>query len=128
MTTALGILLSKYFEIGGDPVRILKHLNSIKGDRSYGFGPKRVDSVPHAISKVLRDHLIKTGKLKNGENGQTTLTSGLTNVPEKSALEDEKPGFIQISLYCPKCFSANVAMQSGCTKPTCLDCGYSECS
>lgn len=124
LATALGILLSKYFKTGGDPVKILKHLNSIKGDRPYGFGPKRVDSIPHAISKVLRDHLIKTGKLKNGENGQTTLT-GLRN--EKPST-DEKASFIHISLYCPKCYSANVVMESGCSKPTCLDCGFSECS
>lgn len=63
LTAIIGILLSKYLEIGGDPGRILKHLNSIKGDRPHGFGASRVDSIPHAISQVLRDHLIKAGKM-----------------------------------------------------------------
>ena len=31
-------------------------------------------------------------------------------------------------LHCPKCFSANVGMVSGCEEPTCFDCGYSKCS
>src|SRR3989344_4730262 len=72
MTTAMAILLSKYFELGGDPKRILKHLNSVKGDKPFGFGPKRVDSIPHAISKALREHLIKTNKLTE-MNGQKLL-------------------------------------------------------
>jgi hypothetical protein len=32
------------------------------------------------------------------------------------------------ALYCPDCFSSNVAQQSGCTGVTCFDCGHSECS
>ena len=31
-------------------------------------------------------------------------------------------------IYCTKCFSANVGMVSGCSEPTCFDCGYSKCS
>ena len=30
--------------------------------------------------------------------------------------------------HCPKCFSRNVAFESGCSGPTCHDCGYSACS
>ncbi len=65
LTAALSILISKYLQLGGDPAKLLKHLNSIKGDKPYGFGQKRVDSIPHALSKVLRDHLMKTGKLQD---------------------------------------------------------------
>ncbi|MBI2058560.1 MAG: adenosylcobalamin-dependent ribonucleoside-diphosphate reductase [Nitrospirae bacterium] len=82
LTAVIGILLSKYLEIGGDPVRLLKHLNSVKGDKPYGFGPSRVDSIPHAISQVLRDHLIKIGKLAQPgqrENGATDSHNGAAN-------------------------------------------------
>jgi len=155
LTTALGILISKYLELGGDAVRLLKHLNSIKGDKPFGLGPKRVDSIPHGISKVLREHLIKTNKMPgltlgshNVEGGQTTLVKSQppaqVAAAEVIASESLAPQmFSQASmpgvstgvsvtmvsnLYCPKCYSSNVEIVSGCTKPTCFDCGYSECS
>ncbi|HLC72876.1 MAG TPA: LAGLIDADG family homing endonuclease, partial [Candidatus Nanoarchaeia archaeon] len=37
LTTALAILISKYLNMNGDAVKLLKHLNSIKGDRPFGF-------------------------------------------------------------------------------------------
>ncbi len=130
LTCSLAILLSKYLSLGGDPVNILKHLNSIKGDKPYGFGQKRVDSIPHAISKALRDHLIKTGKLKDTQ-GQQVLDIKQQPLPTFNpapALSLENPNDVQVSLYCPKCYSSNVEMLSGCTGPTCFDCGHSECS
>jgi hypothetical protein len=90
-------------------------LNSIKSEKPYGFGKNRIDSVPHAMSIALRNHLIKTGKIKsnNQEVGDLTDNKNLEN--------DSK-------LHCSKCFSANVGMISGCSEPTCFDCGYSKCS
>ncbi|MBN1645704.1 adenosylcobalamin-dependent ribonucleoside-diphosphate reductase [Candidatus Woesearchaeota archaeon] len=123
MTSALSIMISKYLQEGGDPVRLLKHLNAIKGDKPVGFGPKRIDSIPHAISKALRDLLIQTGKLvsySNGDSEQKTLTP-------KIEKDDDGPGGAP-RLYCPKCYSSNVEIVGGCSGPTCFDCGYSECS
>ncbi|MCR4327603.1 MAG: hypothetical protein NUV46_03415 [Nanoarchaeota archaeon] len=119
MATSLAIVLSKYFELGGDPIRILKHLNSIKSEKPYGFGKNRVDSIPHAFSIAIRRHLIKTGKLKPIENGHTK------NGEIQKILEVDKD---VKNLYCSKCFSSNVGMISGCSEPTCFDCGYSKCS
>ena len=121
LTSAISILLSKYLSIGGDPANILKHLNSIKGDKPYGFGPNRIDSIPHAVSKALKDHLIKTNKLIDRKTGQTTLGNG-------AILKDVQLNKLQGALYCLKCFSSNVEVLSGCSGPTCFDCGYSECS
>ncbi len=120
LTTSLGIMLSKYFQLGGDPVKVLKHLNSIKGDKPYGFGPKRVDSIPHALSKALRDHLVKTGYIADAE-GQTTLGGGHSAGPARETAAGER-------LFCSKCYSTNVQMAAGCSEPTCFDCGYSKCS
>tara|TARA_Y100000310_G_scaffold344356_1_gene456705 strand:+ start:1595 stop:4054 length:2460 start_codon:yes stop_codon:yes gene_type:complete len=111
MTTALAIVLSKYFKLGGDPIRILKHLNSIKSEKPYGFGKNRIDSVPHAMSIALRNHLIKKGKTKTFDQ----------------KIDNKEPE-VDAKLHCPKCFSANVGMVSGCSEPTCFDCGYSKCS
>jgi hypothetical protein len=116
-------MLSKYFELGGDPVRILKHLNSIKGDKPFGFGPKRVDSIPHAFSKALRDHLVKTGYLGD-ESGQTTLQAQPIKDAVAGHADTKKDG----QLFCSKCYSTNVQMMAGCSEPTCFDCGYSKCS
>ena len=108
LTSLVGILISKYLSEGGDPLKLLKHLNSVKGDRPIGLGPSRVDSIPHAISIALRAHLKKTGWLD-----------------EKSA---EAAAVEPRADHCPKCFSRNVAFESGCSGPTCHDCGYSACS
>jgi len=119
LTTVVAILLSKYFELGGDPFRILKHLNSIKSEKPYGFGKNRIDSVSHAISVALRNHLIKTGKIK-------TLDSLQEDKEQKKLVED--PADNGNRVYCPQCFSSNIGMVSGCSEPTCFDCGYSKCS
>ncbi|MBI5631451.1 MAG: adenosylcobalamin-dependent ribonucleoside-diphosphate reductase [Elusimicrobia bacterium] len=115
LTSLVGILLSKYLAEGGDPLRILKHLNSVKGDKTIGFGDSRVNSIAHAISIALRQHLKKTGWLTESEDAAQQKDSS-----EMAALP--------LAEFCPKCYSSNVAHESGCSGPTCHDCGYSECS
>jgi len=108
LTSLVGILVSKYLALGGDPLKLLKHLNSIKGDKPIGLGPSRVDSIPHAIALALRAHLKKTGWLDDKPE------AGLAAAPAVD--------------HCPKCFSRSVSFESGCSGPTCRDCGYSSCS
>jgi len=110
LTSLVGILISKYLSEGGDPLKLLKHLNSVKGDRPIGLGPSRVDSIPHAISIALRAHLKKTGWL----DGKDAEAGAAASEPRAD--------------HCPKCFSRNVAFESGCSGPTCHDCGHSACS
>lgn len=117
LCSALAILLSKYLKLGGDPVRIIKHLNSIKSEKPFGFGKNKIDSVSHAISVALRNHLVKTGKIK--------VISPESNGHDVSV---EQPSENTPALHCPKCFSSNVGMTAGCSEPTCFDCGYSKCS
>ena len=114
LTTVMGILLSKYLAEGGDPIKILKHLNSVKGDKTLGFGEKRIDSIPHAVSVALREHLKRTGWIEEEKPGQKKAVDALLE-------------FTRLS-HCPKCYSANVAYESGCSEPSCKDCGYSKCS
>ncbi|MFH1725470.1 MAG: adenosylcobalamin-dependent ribonucleoside-diphosphate reductase [Elusimicrobiota bacterium] len=114
LTTVIGILLSKYLAEGGDPIRILKHLNAVKGDRPMGFGKKRIDSIPHAVGVALREHLKRTGWIDPQDTDQKKTVDALLE-------------FTRLT-HCPKCYSANVAYESGCSGPTCHDCGYSECS
>ena len=92
----------------------------MKSEKPYGFGKNRIDSIPHAISVALRKHLIKTGKVK-------TLDS-IKDDREQTKLVDESLISNGDRVYCPQCFSSNVGMISGCSEPTCFDCGYSKCS
>ncbi len=113
LTSLVGILISKYLGEGGDPLRLLKHLNSVKGDRPIGLGPNRVDSIPHALAIAIRAHLKKTGWWEPARENAAEAAS----LPPPSAAD-----------HCPKCFSRNVSHESGCSGVTCHDCGHSECS
>ena len=114
LTSLIGILLSKYLEEGGDPIKVIKHLNSVKGDRPVGLGENRINSVAHGIAVALRSHLKRSGMIASDQelNGQ-----------EKLELWE-----VSRTQYCPKCYSSNVSYESGCSGPACHDCGYSECS
>ncbi|MBU2573791.1 MAG: adenosylcobalamin-dependent ribonucleoside-diphosphate reductase [Elusimicrobia bacterium] len=114
LTSLIGILLSKYLEEGGDPIKVIKHLNSVKGDRPIGFGENRINSIAHAIAVALRSHLKRTG-----------LISAEIELNGTARLELWEASKTQ---YCPKCYSSNVSHESGCSGPICHDCGYSECS
>ena len=114
LTSVLGILLSKYLELGGDVNDVRKHLNSIKSDRPFGFGPGRVESIPHAVSVALSRFLQKTAKKTTAEDEKTAQTTLPPNTGE--------------TRHCPKCYSPNIAFLSGCSGPTCFECGHSECS
>ncbi|MEK7287719.1 MAG: adenosylcobalamin-dependent ribonucleoside-diphosphate reductase, partial [Elusimicrobiota bacterium] len=128
LTSILGILLSKYFETGADPVRILKHLNSVRGDRPFGFGASRIDSIPHAVAVALKAHLKKTGKLPGG-NGGCAVVEKSKAIPASGGDSGEGLELWEVSkvAYCQKCFSPNVSYESGCKGPVCHECGHSEC-
>ncbi len=110
LASILGIFMSKAFQSGYDPRRAIKHLNSVKGDKPFGYGPNRVDSIPHAMAIALKRHLEKTDKL-----AVVTMKEDEISVEVKSG-------------HCPKCYSPNIKYLSGCSGPTCFDCGYAECS
>ena len=125
LTSLVGILLSKYLGEGGDPIKILKHLNSVKGDKPIGFGESRVNSIAHAISIALREHLKKTGWIEDGgrESAAPAGALGAGGGSGADALTS-----LAKAEFCPKCYSSNVVHESGCSGPTCKDCGFSECS
>ena len=70
----MGVLVSKYLEQGGDPIKILKHLQSVKGDRPLGLGEHRVNSISHAVAIALRNHLKKHGHLEGNDDEVTEAT------------------------------------------------------
>ncbi len=116
LTSVLGIMISKYLEIGGDIQEVIKHLNSVKSDKPYGIGPNRIESIPHAIASALTKFLRK----------QNDNKSTVKNQHSKNRYYPENPQ-IDKKDYCPKCYSPNIHYVEGCFGPTCLDCGNSEC-
>lgn len=103
MAAILGVVVSKYLELGGDLKYLIKHFQSVTGDRPTGLGPNRILSVPHALSTVFKDFL--------------KLTKGKEVVVAPVAPE---------SLSCPECYSHEFKKQEGCS--LCYSCGFSTCS
>ena len=133
LTSVLGIVISKYLQLGGDANEIRKHLNSIKSDKPYGFGPKRVESIPHAVSMALSKFMAQSGNLPgqqmlNVNKPAPEVQAQLSVTVTKPVISHEQPHGTEDKKHCPKCFSPNVAMLSGCSGPTCYECGHSECS
>lgn len=130
LTALTGVLISKFLEAGGDPRGLLKHLSAVKGDRPFGLGETRVNSIPHAVAKALRMHLKKHGFL----DGDTSLDADEKEMIAQHHKKTAESGGLELwnlsqaNDQCPECFGTNIRFSSGCSGPTCQDCGYSECS
>ncbi len=140
MTAMLGIMLSKFCQQGGDPENLIHHLTTVKGDRPIGFAANKVNSIPHAIAIALKDHLQRTGHLKNAAEltgGNETLSKFANGSANGHSTAQTRTSVVYNGasngngtvdeLSCPKCMSANVRIEAGCSEPTCYDCGYSKC-
>jgi len=84
-------------------------LIGIKGSNPIGFGPTRVDSLPDAIGKVLKDYLEQDYYKTQADVEKVEAVS--TNGPADD--------------ICPDCGSASVRRIEGCEK--CTNCGASKC-
>jgi ribonucleoside-diphosphate reductase alpha chain len=120
LTSVLGVVISKYLEQGGSAQELVKHLQSVKGDRPFGLGDSRVNSISHGLGIALTTHLKKHGNNASNE--------------DDNVLELEDPSNLELwnlsnqDEQCPECFSANVKHGAGCNGPVCNDCGYSACN
>ncbi len=126
LTSIIGVLVSKYLEEGGSPAGVIRHLQSVKGDRPYGLGDNKVNSISHGIGVALKTHLRKHGWLDENEENLSLMSEMQPKTEEAGSLE--LWNLTQISDQCPECYSANVRFGSGCSGPICNDCGYSECN
>ncbi|MCB9135239.1 MAG: adenosylcobalamin-dependent ribonucleoside-diphosphate reductase [Anaerolineales bacterium] len=119
---------------------VFRQLSGIGGERSMGFGPNRVRSLPDGVAQAvgmylddtqdehLTDHAGTNGngmaKNPNGEGilqlsfqpqGEHTTQTGFHAVDKGQLIGD----------LCPDCGQAAVINEEGCRK--CYSCGYSEC-
>ena len=109
---------------------VFRQLSGIGGERSMGFGPNRVRSLPDGVGQAVGMYLDDThdehvtdiagtnGKAKHSEADTRLMAQGQPTLP----LVDKGH---QIGDLCPDCGQAAVVNEEGCRK--CYSCGYSEC-
>ena len=107
---------------------VFRQLSGIGGERSMGFGPNRVRSLPDGVGQAVGMYLDDThdehvtdftganGKSKHSEADTTLMAQGQLPLMDKGHL---------IGDLCPDCGQAAVINEEGCRK--CYSCGYSEC-
>jgi len=102
---------------------ILDQLADIGGERSLGFGPNRIRSLPDGIAKALDEYLVVRHWHEEAPEGDwaeyhpTLPLTGLESPQEERATP--------IGQLCPECGQASLINEEGCRK--CYSCGYSEC-
>lgn len=110
----IGTLMTQLLEQGGNASGLLKK-----------FG---VNSLPHAVSVALKNHLKKHGWLEEKSEEGSLLSLAPDTIAGDDGVSLELWNLTQAGEKCPRCFSANITHNAGCSGPLCQDCGYSECN
>ncbi|MBI3652760.1 MAG: adenosylcobalamin-dependent ribonucleoside-diphosphate reductase [Acidobacteria bacterium] len=136
MAEAMGRLMSLVLRIESpiSPVErvreIVKQITGIGGARSYGYGKRRVLSLPDAVGQALAENYlgVATGTQDAGqgaEMGIAELELGSALTPETKAKFATKTVAEMSADLCPSCGDSAFVRIEGCH--TCYACGYSEC-
>lgn len=133
MAEAMGRLMSLILRMASpvsptERVReIVKQITGIGGARSYGFGKRRVLSLPDAVGQALAENFLGVS-YGNEDAGQGSLM-GIEAVVSPELKELKAPATIRESIssvdLCPSCGDAAFVREEGCQ--SCHACGYSEC-
>jgi ribonucleoside-diphosphate reductase alpha chain len=134
MAEAMGRLMSLVLRMASpvSPIErvreIAKQISGIGGARSYGFGKRRVLSLPDAVGQALAENFLGVND-GNVEDGQGALM-GVEGMAAETAphIESGAGGHYAILAsadLCPSCGDAAFVREEGCQ--TCHACGYSEC-
>jgi ribonucleoside-diphosphate reductase alpha chain len=127
MAEAMGRLMSLILRMASpvsplERVReIVKQITGIGGQRSYGFGKRRVLSLPDAVGQALAENFlgVATGSEQDGQGAEMGVdTEWQSEAPAHSVN-------LASADLCPSCGDAAFVRQEGCQ--TCHGCGYSEC-
>lgn len=129
MAEAMGRLMSLILRMASpvSPVErvreIVKQISGIGGARSYGFGKRRVLSLPDAVGQALAENYmnISQGTEADGQGAQMGVDNSADGaLAHKAALA--AAGSLDL---CPSCGDSAFVRIEGCQ--TCYACGYSEC-
>lgn len=130
MAEAMGRLMSLILRIASpvsplERVReIAKQISGIGGARSYGFGKRRVLSLPDAVGQALAENYlgVSSGNEEGGQGSEMGVDTG--PLVSEAAQKHEAMAMASADL-CPTCGDSAFVRIEGCQ--TCYACGYSEC-
>ncbi|MDE1811119.1 MAG: hypothetical protein KGH66_03695, partial [Candidatus Micrarchaeota archaeon] len=122
---AIGRLISKYLQGGGDIEEVISSLKGIRSNAVMWDHGLKLYSVPDAISKALE---MATGQASLNQKLAVTLgKEAVQALPAKeySPIKQTKGAEgIPLSM-CPQCSERSMANENGCM--TCHSCGYTKC-
>ncbi|HLA43418.1 MAG TPA: hypothetical protein VJZ27_08295, partial [Aggregatilineales bacterium] len=129
---ALGRLMSYILRISS-PVsprkrlkEIVRQLNGIGGERSTGFGPNRVRSLPDGLAQILQEYLDESAQVEDAEQKPRHSPLKQQELPiQGSVKKSEHSGKQPLGDLCPSCGAATLVNEEGCRK--CYSCSFSEC-
>jgi ribonucleoside-diphosphate reductase alpha chain len=129
MAEAMGRLMSLILRLASpvsplERVReIVKQITGIGGARSYGFGKRRVLSLPDAVGQALAENYlgVSYGNEDGGQGAEMGIPGSIAAIPDHN-LETVTPTSVDL---CPSCGDSAFVRVEGCQ--TCYACGYSEC-
>ncbi len=125
---AIGRLISKYLQVGGDVKEVIDSLKGIKSNNSIFWDQgMKVYSVPDSIAKALEivsgiSHPIYASPLKDSQDKSITTGQQLP-ISEKAGARKE--GATERLEACPSCKEHGLAYENGCH--VCKFCGYTKC-
>jgi ribonucleoside-diphosphate reductase alpha chain len=128
MAEAMGRLMSLVLRMASpvSPIErvreIVKQITGIGGARSYGYGKRRVLSLPDAVGQALAENFL--GVSYGNEHDSQGAEMGIEHAgSEKQAAKAN--AILNSADLCPTCGDAAFVREEGCQ--TCHACGYSEC-
>jgi ribonucleoside-diphosphate reductase alpha chain len=147
MAEAMGRLMSLLLRIES-PIsptervqEIVKQITGIGGARSYGFGKRRVLSLPDAVGQALAENFlgVTTGTEQDNQGSEMGVSAALALLEEGGNAEAAqaianseiakklltKAASGAAADICPNCGDSAFIRVEGCQ--TCYACGYSEC-
>jgi ribonucleoside-diphosphate reductase alpha chain len=127
MAEAMGRLMSLVLRMASpvtplERVReIVKQISGIGGARSYGFGKRRVLSLPDAVGQALAENYlnVSSGSEQDGQGAQMGVVESAPSSHKESSMPSTNVDL------CPSCGDSAFVRIEGCQ--TCYACGYSEC-
>ena len=130
ISEAIGRLISYILRLSSpvDPEErlreVMQQLAGLGGERSLGFGPNRVRSLPDGVALALMEHLSNSEEESEDESQHAgEIIFGNNGAAAKAALALQP--VLKIGDLCPECGQAAMVNEEGCRK--CYACGYSEC-
>lgn len=115
---ALGRLISKYLQRGGDIREVVRSLKGIRSNNVIWAGGLKLYSIPDAIAKAL-----EVATLAPGTQKEISSYGAEESTPEHDSSKSGTPNPMMST--CPSCNDHTLVNESGCL--VCKACGYTKC-